>query len=58
MSVAGQLGFRCGVTGKRRFKSSTHALTRAAEIIQEKNSPQQWRTYHCEYCGGYHLTKK
>lgn len=58
MSASKKLGFKCGVTGKRRFKSHAHALDRAQVLLQKPNSPSHWRTYSCEFCGGWHLTKK
>lgn len=45
-----QFGFKCGMTGKRRFLSQCHAAKRAGEL--------DMRTYRCEFCAGWHLTKK
>lgn len=58
MNDAKRNGFKCGMTGKRRFKSHPHALNRITEIMKQKSSPQQMRAYQCEFCGGWHLTKK
>jgi hypothetical protein len=52
-----QLGFKCGMTGKRRFNSQSHAINRACVIIRQPTSPRQWRAYHCDFCNGWHLTK-
>lgn len=53
---------RCGVTGKVMFRSHKAALIRASEIVEEQTnrriSPDQWRAYQCEFCGGFHLTGK
>ena len=47
---AKQFGYKCGMTGKRRFKSKAHADKRAAEI--------KLHSHHCNYCDGWHLTKE
>ena len=58
MSDAKQFGSKCGMTGKRRFKSLGHAQNRIVKIMEQKDSPAQMRAYQCEFCGGFHLTKK
>lgn len=51
---------RCGITGKRVFKSHEAALTRGGEILCEDSNrrftPKAFRAYHCVYCGFYHLS--
>ena len=53
---------KCGVTKKIVFKTHEGALIRGGEILCEnsnrRSTPQQFRAYKCEYCGGYHITGK
>lgn len=51
-------GRKCGMTGKHRFKSLAHAQNRIAEIMEQDDSPEVMRAYGCDFCGGFHLTKK
>jgi hypothetical protein len=46
---------RCGVTGKRMFKSPNAAMQFVSSLGTECNAPTM-RAYHCFQCGGYHLT--
>lgn len=55
MSHAKQFGWRCGMTGKHRFKSQAHADRRAEAIRNLKE--QNLESYHCLHCDGWHLTK-
>lgn len=49
---------RCGATRKVRFKSEAHANWRIKEIQQEGMNARRLDAYHCDYCGGFHLTSK
>lgn len=45
-------GFKCGMTGKIQFPSHEAAVERGVELMAT------FRSYKCEYCGAWHLTKK
>lgn len=55
---------KCGVTKKVMFKSYGHATNKIGEILDNKDNsnrkftPNMWRAYSCEYCGGWHITTK
>jgi hypothetical protein len=50
---------RCGPTGKVRYRSA-RAADDALAVITENGDPrhQERRTYACELCAGWHLTKQ
>lgn len=50
---------RCGRTLKVRFASPAHASEAAVNIMAKPdcNAPG-FRTYHCDFCNGWHLTSK
>ena len=47
---------RCPVTGKRKYATEGEALATAAHQIATANAPQL-RTYRCQWCDAWHLTK-
>ena len=52
-------GRRCGMTGKRRFKSHGAAFNRGLQIADTPAcNAEILRVYQCEFCGGWHLTSK
>ena len=48
---------KCGVTGKRMFKSAGAAMQFVADLGTECNAPFM-RSYHCIRCGAFHLTSQ
>lgn len=48
---------KCGITGKRMFKSAFAAMQFVTELGSECNASMM-RPYHCLRCGGYHLTSQ
>jgi hypothetical protein len=48
---------RCGITGKRLFKSPQAAMQFVANLGADCNAPMM-REYHCPLCGGFHLTSR
>lgn len=48
---------RCGITGKRLFKSPKAAMQFVANLGADCNAPMM-REYHCPLCGGSHLTSR
>jgi len=48
---------RCGVTGKRMFKSPNAAMDFVSGLGAECDAPTM-RAYHCGHCNSYHLTSR
>ena len=48
---------RCGITGKRMFKSPKAAMQFVANLGTDCRAPMM-REFQCLYCGGYHLTSQ
>ena len=47
-----------GCTSKQRYSTETMAIMGAkARQYRHPNNPRMW-TYPCEFCGGWHLTKR
>ena len=52
---------QCGaiVCAKRRYPNHVAAMQDLARIVHVSNRPHlPHRVYHCELCGGYHLTSQ
>jgi len=47
---------KCPVTGKRKYATEGEALSTAAHQIAIANAPKL-RTYRCQWCDAWHLTK-
>ena len=48
---------KCPVTGKRRYATEGEALSTAAHQIATAGAPKDLRSYHCDWCDSWHLTK-
>jgi len=47
---------KCPVTGKRKYATEGEALATAAHQIATSNAPKL-KTYFCQWCDAWHLTK-
>ncbi len=48
----------CPVSGKRKYDSEREALATAAHQISTNNAPKDLKAYQCQWCEGWHLTKR
>jgi hypothetical protein len=49
----------CRATGKRRYRSQLAAeRIMAVLVLHRSNGHVPRRAYHCEHCGGWHLTSQ
>jgi len=47
---------KCPVTGKRKYATEGEALATAAHQIATADAPKL-KTYRCQWCDSWHLTK-
>jgi hypothetical protein len=49
---------KCPVSGKRKYPTESAALATARHQAATADAPLELRSYRCNWCNGWHLTKK